>query len=164
MKPGQIRPIALCLFRHADKLLAFEGYDEIKRQTFYRPLGGAIEFGEYSQETIAREIREELGAEVAGVRYLCTLENVFTYNGQPGHEIVLVYDGVFTDPALYQRERLEGREDSGEAFVARWVPLDLFTSGGPPLYPTGLLEQLASSAFESKSTLEDRSIPNQPQA
>ncbi len=70
MKTSQIRPIALCLFRHADKLLVFEGYDEIKRQTFYRPLGGAIEFGEYSHETIAREIREELGAEVAGVRYL----------------------------------------------------------------------------------------------
>ena len=75
MKPGQIRPIALCLFRHGDKLLAFEGYDEIKRQTFYRPLGGAIEFGEYSHVTIAREIREELGAEVAGVRYLFTLES-----------------------------------------------------------------------------------------
>jgi 8-oxo-dGTP pyrophosphatase MutT (NUDIX family) len=160
MRPNHIRAIAICLFRHGNRLLVAEGYDEVKRQTFYRPLGGTIEFGEYSHQTIVREIREELGAEVAHVTYLFTLENVFTHNGQPGHEIILIYDGAFKDETLYQRERLEACEDSGQPFIARWMPLDAFArdarrqSGVPPLYPTGLLERLTASPFQAQSTLE----------
>lgn len=37
--------------------------------TYYRPLGGTIEFGERSADTVVREFREELGAEVTVVRY-----------------------------------------------------------------------------------------------
>ena len=166
MQPNQVRAIAICLFRHGNQLLVAEGYDEVKRQTFYRPLGGTIEFGEYSHQTIAREIREELGAEVMNVRYLFTLENVFAFNGQPGHEIVLVYDGDFADEALYHSERLEASEDNGQPFVAWWMTLDAFASEasaareascaseGPPLYPSGLLERLTSSPFQTKSTWE----------
>jgi 8-oxo-dGTP pyrophosphatase MutT (NUDIX family) len=146
MKPNKVRAIAICLFRRGDKLLVAEGYDEVKREVFYRPLGGKIEFGEYSSQTIAREMREELGAEVADVRCLFTLENVFTYNGQPGHEIVLVCDGVFTDETLYQREHLDAAEDSGQPTIARWMALDAFAGGVPPLYPSGLLEQLSGTA------------------
>jgi 8-oxo-dGTP pyrophosphatase MutT (NUDIX family) len=145
MKPDKIRAIAICLFRHGDRLLVAEGYDPVKRQTFYRPLGSTIEFGEYSQATIVRELQEELGAEVADVRYLFTLENVFIFNGQPGHEIVLVYDGRFTDPAFYLRPSLAAHEDDGKAFTARWMALAEFASRTLPLNPTGLLEQLANA-------------------
>jgi hypothetical protein len=42
---NKIRPIAICVFRHKDRILVAEGYDPVKKQTFYRPLGGVIEFG-----------------------------------------------------------------------------------------------------------------------
>ncbi len=154
MKPNKVRAIAICLFRRGDKILVAEGYDEVKREVFYRPLGGTIEFGEYSAQTIAREMREELGAQVADVRYLFTLENVFTYNGQQGHEIVLVCEGAFADESLYRREHLDVAADGGQPGVARWMPLDAFASGKPlvafasgtpPLYPSGLLEKLSGA-------------------
>lgn len=113
MKPNVIRPIAICVFQHDGRILAAEGYDPRKGQTFYRPLGGAIEFGEYSADTIARELTEELGAAVVDLRYLGTVENVFTYDGQTGHEIVMVYDGNLVDSSLYQRAVIEGVEDDG---------------------------------------------------
>ena len=141
MQPSRVRVIAICLLRHGDKILALEGYDKVKRQTFYRPLGGTIEFGEHSKDTVVRELREEIGAELAEVRYLFTLENVFTFNGENGHEIVLVYDGALADPALYERPVLEAREDDGQPFIARWVSLEDFASGETPLYPSGLLER-----------------------
>lgn len=143
MKPNKVRTIAICLFSHRDKILVAEGYDEVKLQTFYRPLGGTIEFGEYSNQTIVRELREELGAEVAGVRYLFTLENIFTFNGKAGHEILLVHDGVFVDSTFYTRTAWQAHEDEKAPFTARWMALGEFAAGNPPLYPTGLFEALA---------------------
>lgn len=137
-----IRPLAICLFRHNDRLLAAEGYDDLKQQVFYRPLGGGIEFGELSQHTIVRELREEIGAEVQNLRYLFTLENIFTFNGQPGHEVVLVYDGEFADPTLYARPSIAGCENGYGNFTAHWLPISDFGPSGKILYPTGLWERL----------------------
>ena len=153
MKPNVIRPIVICVCRHAGRILAAESEDPVKQQRFYRPLGGAIEFGEYSAETVAREFQEELGATLTDVRYLGTLENVFTYNGQSGHEIALVYDGRFADPSLYERPVIEGAEDSGAPFRAVWLSLaECAAPGAPPVYPTGLLELLEESHAKTQRT------------
>ena len=140
----QIRPIAICVFRRENKILVSEGYDVLKAEHFYRPLGGGIEFGENSRATICREILEELNLEVAeeSLRYLGAVENVFTFNGTPGHEIVLIYDGEFKEARLYERAILRGMEANGEEIQAAWMDLDEFCSGGSILYPTGLLELL----------------------
>lgn len=140
MKPHVIRPIAICVFHHDGRILAAEYREPVSERPFYRPLGGSIEFGETSAETIQREMREELGAEVTDLRYLGALENVFTYNGQTGHEIVMVYDGAFADRSLYERPALDGLEDNGAPFRAVWLSLDgCRLPGAPPVYPTGLL-------------------------
>lgn len=144
MKPNVIRSIAICVFRHDGRVLAAEGREPLTAQLFYRPLGGAIEFGELSAATIERELDEEMGVAVTGLRYLGTLENIFTYDGQTGHEIIMVYDGEFVDASLYERPSLEGAEDDGEPLRAVWVNLaDCLDPAAPPLYPTGLLELLA---------------------
>jgi 8-oxo-dGTP pyrophosphatase MutT (NUDIX family) len=142
MIPHRIRPLAICVFRHQERILAVIGYDRVKHETFYRPLGGGIEFGEHSADTLVREVREELGAEVSNLRFLGSLENIFTFNGRRGHEIVQVYDGTFTDPALYEQPRLDVIEDNGMRFTAEWKPLVFFQDGGAPLYPDGLLNLL----------------------
>ena len=153
MKPHVIRPIAICVFRRDGRILAAEHYEPLKQQTFYRPLGGSIEFGEYSATTVQRELQEELGAEVTDLRYLGALENVFTYNGQTGHEIVLVYDGAFVDHSLYGRPGLDAVEDNGAPFRAVWLNLaDCRLPGAPPVYPTGLLELLEEDHARTQRT------------
>lgn len=141
---NQIRPLAICVFRNGDRILVMEGYDPLKDEVFYRPLGGGIEFGESSRETICRELMEELSLEVDkdSLRYLAALENIFTFNGVPGHEIVLVYDGALKDPRAYEQAVLSGKEASGENIRAAWKRLAEFGEGKCILYPTGLLEML----------------------
>ena len=143
MKKNRIRPLAICVFRNNDRILVVEGYDPIKKQTFYRPLGGGIEFGEYSEQTIRRELMEEIGAEVCELKYLGTLESIFVFNGTPGHEIVQVYDGVLTNSGLYEQAEIEGNEaEVDESFNAVWMHLNEFGEEKSILYPTGLLELL----------------------
>jgi ADP-ribose pyrophosphatase YjhB (NUDIX family) len=144
--PRYARPLALGIIKRTDgtstfrEILVCEYYDHVKEEVFYRPLGGAIEFGERGQEALRREFREEVNAELADVRYLAILENIFTYKGQMGHEIVLLYEATFTDPSAYKREVLTVKEE-GNTLTARWMPLDAFQEG-PPLYPDGLLDLL----------------------
>jgi 8-oxo-dGTP pyrophosphatase MutT (NUDIX family) len=143
MRKNWIRPIAICVFLHQNRILVSEGYDPVRDQTFYRPLGGGIEFGEYSEQTIHRELMEELGEEVCDLKYFGTLENVFVFNGTPGHEIVQVYDGVLKKSGLYDQALIVGEEaDIEKRINAVWMSLDEFGEGKSILYPTGLLELL----------------------
>lgn len=139
----KIRPIAICIFSHNGKILVSEEYDPAKGETFYRPLGGGIEFGEYSVDTIHRELIEEVEAEVKNLVYLGTLENIFTFNGMPGHEIVQVYDGVLEESGLYEQAAISGHEsDVNLPMKVIWKSLDEFGPGRSILYPDGLLELL----------------------
>jgi 8-oxo-dGTP pyrophosphatase MutT (NUDIX family) len=141
---NQIRPIAICVFLKDNRILAAEGYDPVKDETFYRPLGGGIEFGESSRETICRELMEEINVRVGreSLRYLGVVENIFTFNGSPGHELALIYDGELEDARLYEKEVITGKEANGEDIHAVWKSLDEFTTGKSILYPSGLAEML----------------------
>ena len=141
MRRDAIRTIAICVFRKGDRILVGEGFDSIKQQIFYRPLGGTIEFGERSDETIRRELLEEIKAEVSDLRYLGVLENIFVYEAEKGHEVVLVYDGQFVDRSLYKKTTING-DEFGSPFRAVWIDLKTLGLGSPPLYPTGLAELL----------------------
>ena len=138
---SQIRPIAICIFRRNDHILVAEGYDPVKDEYFYRPLGGGIEFGENSVQAISREVMEEINVEVdrESLEHLATLENIFHFNGSLGHEIVFIYDGVLKDAALYEQDLIWGQEANGEEIRAMWKSLGDFGDRKLILYPAGLL-------------------------
>ena len=135
-----IRPLALAVFRDGPRILVQDKWDRL--DPFYRPPGGGVEFGERAIDAVRREMREEFDTEVTDVRLLGTLENIFVYHGQPGHEIVFVFDARFADVSNYAAERIVGTE--GDTRIeAIWV--DVAESLEWPLYPEGLLELLTRS-------------------
>ncbi len=142
MRPNVIRPLAICIFRKDDAIFVFEGHRPDSGERYYRPLGGGIEYGESGRQTVIRELREEIGAEIADLRYLDTLENIFTYAGDLGHEIAVVYEARFADPTFYERDGVDVTDDGNEELKAYWKSLDLFRRGDAPLYPNGLLDLL----------------------
>jgi 8-oxo-dGTP pyrophosphatase MutT (NUDIX family) len=142
LKEGRIRPIAIGIFRRNDEILVFEGYDPANDETFYRPLGGAIEFGEYGHQALAREVREEIDAEIENLRYLGLSENLFGFAGQLGHEIVLIYEADLVGSAIREQDATTGKEDDGSPMKVLWVPLARFQHGEAILYPDGLLDLL----------------------
>ncbi len=162
----QIRPVAIGIvcrggrvrrgrgIRRDDQILVFESPEPDSRgRVYYRPLGGSIEFGEYGHETLVREMREELGAEIENVRYLGLSENLYpTPDGRRAHEIILIYEAELTDRTLYEKEEMMSTEDSGQTFRVLWKPLSLFQRGEAPLYPNGLLELLLDARTPHRPT------------
>ncbi|HLZ27360.1 MAG TPA: NUDIX hydrolase [Chloroflexota bacterium] len=145
MSPAdRIRPIAICVIRRDERLLVFEGHDPAKPETFYRPLGGGIDFGERGSDAVARELREEIDAEIHNIRYLGMLENIFVFGGRPKHELVQVYEADLVDEALYSAAPRVGHEDDGTPFQVMWKHLSEFVTGGLILYPDGLVSLLTA--------------------
>jgi 8-oxo-dGTP pyrophosphatase MutT (NUDIX family) len=140
--PEQIRVVAIGVVRRGEEILVFEGYDPSKGQTFFRPLGGGIEFGETAAEALAREFREEIGTELEDVCDLGTIENIYVYDGHPGHEIVRVFEARLAASELYGRDQWDVQLEGGSICRVLWKHLAAFSDA--PLYPDGLLDLLAN--------------------
>jgi len=157
-----IRPIVIGVAIHDDRILAIEGFDRVKGERFYRPPGGGIEFGETGEQALRRELLEELAAEPTAVMYLGALDNAFTYEGQPGHEIVLVHRVELPDQPRLRQEAVAGSESDGSPYTARWLRLAEVRAGSAILYPTGLLQLLDRTPTFPLVTLETERLLLRP--
>lgn len=140
-KPGEIRLIALGLIQDNSRIFLSQGYDPVKQHTFYRAMGGGVDFGETSYDALQREFQEEIQAELTNIKYLGCLENIFTYNGKPGHEIIQLYKCDFADPKLYQIEKIDFSEGKRKK-IALWVDIEKFKSGELQVFPEGFMNYL----------------------
>jgi 8-oxo-dGTP pyrophosphatase MutT (NUDIX family) len=139
---GIIRPKVICIFRNGNRILVADLFDPTKKQHFYCPPGGGIEFGESSETALHREMREEFNTEIEAPCLLGVIENRFIFDGRQGHEIVFVYDAQLADRSLYELDRFIGHESIGDAFNVTWLDLDTSGPQTLPVYPDGLLELL----------------------
>ncbi|MDP2205623.1 MAG: NUDIX domain-containing protein [Alphaproteobacteria bacterium] len=138
---ADIRVKAMGVFRRGDQILVNEVREPDGTLIGFRIPGGHVEFGEKSSETLVREMREEIGAEIENLHTLATIENVFTYAGQAGHEVIVVYAADFADAGFDEQDVISAQEDDGTAFNLVWHdPDDL--PDGLPLYPSGLRDYL----------------------
>ena len=141
MKDQKIKPIALCVFRYKDNILVTEGFDEQLNQLVFKPLGGEMSFGEYSWETIRREIRNEIGEDIANLSFIGPSENIFSLNGNQAHELIFVFEAEFVNKSVYKSAEIHIGKN-GNTRKAVWKPLKEFKKKTSFLYPDGLLEIL----------------------
>ncbi|KKS69073.1 hypothetical protein A3A14_02555 [Candidatus Daviesbacteria bacterium RIFCSPLOWO2_01_FULL_43_38] len=141
MVAGIIRPLALCIIKDKDRILVMDGYDPKKDKYFYRLLGGGIEFGERGEEALKREFQEELGTGLENIKFITTLENIFTFDGKQGHEIVMVFKADLANKELYSKDYME-IIDSKDNHKALWQKISDFKEKRSILYPDNILEYI----------------------
>ena len=139
-----MRVAALALIRRGDAILVERGYDTARTEMFYRLLGGTIEEGELGADAVRRELREELGVELEVGPQIATIENIFTWEAKPWHEILLVYECGLADGAVP-----DGEWEAPEGDVVHevcWKRASDFGPNGDRLYPEELLSLLTDTA------------------
>jgi ADP-ribose pyrophosphatase YjhB (NUDIX family) len=146
--PQKIRPLAIAIVQNAKKqILLDKSFDQIKKETFFRPMGGGIDFGELGKDAVKREFFEEIGRKIEVLDFLGTFENIFEFEMQAGHEIVLLYHAKFSNPSDEKFEALDIVEDGRPVSKAVWTTLDQIREQKIPLYPNGLLDYLQNRGF-----------------
>lgn len=98
--------------------------------------GGHVAFGETNEETLIREFKEEIGADVRVGELKWVAEIFFPWGNKPCHQICLYYmveilgEGVPRDGVFLGKEHLQGRSFELEF---HWVPLE--ETAGMEIYP-----------------------------
>lgn len=135
----EIRPIVLGIVKKDNKILVSEGYDKTKNETFYRSIGGGIEFLEDSKAALKREFKEELNIDISVGEFVGISENIFTYNGKNAHELVLFYNVDINDSNY--KEKYYIIDDNCESYAV-WIDIDKFINGELTLYPKEMFKYL----------------------
>lgn len=89
--------------------------------------GGHVSFGETNEETLVREFREEIGADIEVGELRWVAEVFFPWGDKPCHQICLYYnvniisDNIPLSGGFTGGEHLDGRDFE---ILFHWVPLD----------------------------------------
>jgi len=156
--PTTIRAKAVAVIRRQDEVLLSFAIDPDSGARYGRFLGGGIEPGEQPEETVRRELLEEIGVAVRSVTRVGVLDNSFASGGRTHRETVVVCTAEFVDVADYGRSAFSVKEAVCDG-PAEWVRIDRIVRGIIVVYPPELpplLDRLVSptlhQATPSKSS------------
>ena len=137
------------LIIHNGKILAHRNINS----NHYALIGGRVEIGENSVDTIRREIKEELGKDVEITGYVATIENFFNVDGLKYHEILFVHKVEFIDEndkkIEYTMKNIEGKD------YLRYEWLDLEKIDEYPILPKIIKEVLKENKFPTHKINND---------
>jgi ADP-ribose pyrophosphatase YjhB (NUDIX family) len=122
---------------HEDSVLLHQADGE----AFWTFPGGRVELRETAEETLRREMKEEIDADVEVVRLLWFVESFFTYADLHYHEIALYFLMRFpaTGTNLVQTGPFYGLEHEGEVKLTfQWFPRQQEVLSRLPLLPSFL--------------------------
>ena len=105
---------------HNNKILVHRN----TKSDHYALLGGRVEIGEASEETVKREVLEETGKEIEITGYVSTIENFFEMKGSKYHEILFAYKAEFVDEQDRHIEETIKNVEGKEYLQYEWLDLD----------------------------------------
>lgn len=107
--------------------------------TYWVPPGGRWEMGETSEESLLREMREEIDSDVTIERLLWFSENLFEHEARYWHEIALYYLITIPEPAPHLAlDAIHRTMDGRTEIYVRWFPIDRLPRVFPLFLPEGL--------------------------
>ena len=141
---------ACAIIIHDNKLLVHNNVNE----SHVALVGGRVKIGESSEQTLKREIMEEMGKEIEILEYVSTIENFFEADDMPYHEIMFVYRVDFKneeDKKIIETiHNVEGEDE----LRYDWIDLDKINEY--PLKPDILKDLLRNNKYLGHGINDER--------
>ena len=130
---------------HKDKILL-----QRPKGDDYAIIGGHVAALETNEETLRREFREELHADIAVDRLLAVGEVFFPWGSRPCHSICFYYRVSLKDDSIPLDGIFSGYDELGGARIDLdfcWVPLEALRNG-TKVYPLALIPHILADRQE----------------
>lgn len=116
-----------------------------EKDDFWSLPGGRIEMLESSEDTLVREMKEELGIDIEVERLLWVSENFFEYENKVFHELGFYYQMKLPEncPLFEHKGEFTGDEQEIK-LIFKWQPIDRLDD--LVLYPTFLKRTLTTKS------------------
>lgn len=132
---------AAAIIIHNGKLLVHKDINS----DHYALIGGRVKIGENSEDTIKREIKEEMGKEIEIISYISTIENFFEMKSKKYHEIMFVYRADFVKEEDKKIEDTIKNIEGKDYLEYEWIELSQIEKY--PLLPKTIKEILKEERF-----------------
>jgi len=106
--------------------------------SFWTLPGGRAELGESAEDTIRREMREEISTDVNVRRLLWLVENFFEYDGLKYHEVALYFLTDFPAESRPLTQSTFESRDGETRLTFQWFPIERDALAALPLVPSFL--------------------------
>lgn len=137
---------------HNGKILAHRNLNS----DHYALIGGRVEIGENSADTIKREVKEELGKDIEITGYISTIENFFEMKGSKYHEIMFVHKIEFVNTEDRNIENTLKNIEGKEYLQYEW--LDLNKIDEYPILPQVIKSILKENKFPTHKINDDMEL------
>lgn len=114
------------------------------KDTYWALPGGRAEIGESSEETLVREMREELVRDIRIERLLWTVESFFRYGEYDAHELAFYYLASLPEPFPFHRSDIVHRIVDGVDVEFRWLRAAPSTLVENDLRPVFIAERIGA--------------------
>ncbi|KKX30397.1 NUDIX hydrolase [Rhizobium sp. LC145] len=113
-------------------------------EPFWTFPGGRAEIGETSEETLRREMIEELGVEVGVGRLLWVVENFFQYEERDWHELGFYYHMDVPAHFPFRPHEIVHRVQDEHELEFKWVPATVASLRALDIPPYFIAEEIES--------------------
>ncbi|WP_044336741.1 NUDIX hydrolase [Rossellomorea aquimaris] len=117
--------------------------------TYWSLPGGRVVIGEASQESLKREMREELGIDVKVEQLVMVNENFFTFKEWDFHEIGFYYSVKASGRSIFQKGAFHGLE--GDRLLYKWIPIEELST--LEIYPEVIKDMLLHQSNETQHSV-----------
>jgi ADP-ribose pyrophosphatase YjhB (NUDIX family) len=131
-----------------------------EHEPFWTLPGGRAEHGETAEQTIKREMFEELGTAVEVVRLLWLVENFFDYEALNYHELALYFLIRFPPGCAPLNAEAFTAVDGGIPLMFQWYSVEPKQLASLPLLPAFLPEGLANLPMSVVHLVQIDTVPS----
>lgn len=129
-------------------------------EPFWTLPGGRAEMGEPAEQTIRREMQEELSTGVDVVRLLWLVENFFDYDNLSYHELALYFLIRFPPNSTPLTQNAFESRDGDTRLQFKWFPIHEPTLISLPLLPSFLPSDLGTLPTSVTHIVHRDTMPN----
>lgn len=121
--------------------------------------GGRAEIGESSEDTILREIREELDVDARIERLLWTAENFFSYGDYNAHELAFYYLIHLEEDFPFHETEIVHRTVDGVDLEFRWMRAKAAVLGDNDLRPAFIAQRIETLPQRHEHLIVREGVP-----